>query len=103
MWYSAALIFRSDIGGVTNIRPLCEERVVLFDVTDEQEAVKAAERYGGREAHSYVNVRGEDVSWKFVGIDKIHVLESATADGWEVAAKFTRRSWSTLQKLARGQ
>lgn len=100
MWHSVALIFRSDIERVTNIRPLLEERVVLFDAIGEQEAMKAAERHGGREVHSYKNVRGEDVSWKFVGIDKIHVLDSATADGWEVAAKFTRRSWPTLQKLA---
>lgn len=103
MWYSTTLIFRSDIGGVTSIRPLCEERVVLFDTSDEQEALKAAEQYGRKEAHSYANVRGENVIWRFVGVDKIQALDSPSTEGWEVAAKFVRRSWSTLRKLARSQ
>jgi len=103
MWFSATLIFRSEIGGVRSIRPLCEERVVLFETSNEQEAIKAAEAYGRREAHSYANESGEEVRWQFVGIDKIHALDSPTAEGWEVAAKFVRRSWPTLQKLVRSQ
>jgi hypothetical protein len=101
MWYSATLVFQSKIAQETSIRPLCEERVVLFDANNELQAMSAAERYGRREAHSYTNAAGETVSWKLVGIDKLQVLESPAIEGWEVSTKFVRRSWSTLRKLAK--
>jgi hypothetical protein len=101
MWYSATLVFRSHIAGETSLRPLCEERVVVFDVANEHQALKAAERYGRREAHSYPNVDGEQVSWQLAGIDNVHAISAPLPEGWEVAAKFVRRSWSTLRKLAR--
>ena len=103
MWYSATLIFRSKTAGEISIRPLCEERVVLFKANSELQAAKAAERYGRREAHSYRNGAGETVSWEFAGIDDFQVLDSPAADGWEVRARFVRRSWSTLRKLTRGR
>jgi hypothetical protein len=103
MWYSATLVFRSKISGEASIRPLCEERVMLFKANSELQARKAAERFGRREAHSYLNVAGETVSWEFAGIDEFQVLDSPAADGWEIRARFVRRSWSTLRKLAKGR
>lgn len=101
MWYSATLVFRSKIAGETSIRPLCEERVVLFRAKSELHAAKAAERYGRLEVHSYVNVAGELVNWEFVGIDDFHVLDSPAVDRWEVRTRFVRRSWTTLRKVAK--
>jgi hypothetical protein len=102
MWYSATLVFQSKIAQETSIRPLCEERVVLFHADSELQALKAGERYGRHEAHSYANAAGETVSWKFVGIDNLRVLDTPGVEGWEVSARFVRRSWSTLRKLAKG-
>lgn len=101
MWYSATLIFRSHIAGETSLRPLCEERVVLFNVSNEHEALITAERYGRGEAHSYANADGEKVSWQLAGIENVHALSAPSPEGWEVATKFVRRSWSTLRKLVR--
>jgi len=101
MWYSTTCIFYSEIGGETGGRPLCEERVVLFDANDEEQALKAAKRYGRLEAHSYANAKGETVRWRFAAIESVHVLEGPSANGWEVSAKFVRRSLSTLRKLAK--
>jgi hypothetical protein len=103
MWYSATLVFRSKISGETSIRPLCEERVVLFKANSELQAAKAAERYGRREVHSYLNAARETVSWEFAGIDDFQVLDGPAADGCEVRARFVRRSWSTLRELAKGR
>jgi hypothetical protein len=75
--------------------------VVLFDANDEEQALKAAKRYGRREAHSYANAKGESVSWRLAAIESIHVLEEPSTDGWEESAKFARRSLSTLRRLSK--
>ena len=101
-WYAATLVFSSDVGDVPSLRPLCEERVVLFRAANEPLAAAAAGAYGSREAHSYRNTSGELVRWRFAGIDKIECLAgSPDQDGWEVASRFIRRSRQTLQKLER--
>lgn len=99
-WYAATLVFISDVGDVASIRPLCEERIVLFLSKNAARASAAAEAYGDNEVHSYRNTYGQLVRWRFAGIEKVERLqELPDSDGWEVASRFVRRSWRTLKKL----
>lgn len=102
MWHATTILFKSEVNGVVSLRPLCEERIVLFDTSDETQAVAAAHDYGIQESHSYENVRGELVTWVFAGVEKVEVLSTSRPQGWEVSAKFVRKSVRTLRKITHG-
>jgi hypothetical protein len=98
-WYSVVLLFSSSIGDVASLRPLCEERVVLFRSNTAGEIDAAARRYAEREQHSYQNANGETVNWRFHGIERIEPLAEPPAnEGWEVSSRYARRSLATLRK-----
>jgi hypothetical protein len=100
-WYSVTLTFASRIGGVASLRPLCEERVVLFRARSEARARLLAVKYAGEAEHSYLNSRNERVEWRFAGIEQLTLLDAPpTERGWEVGSRFVRRRWSTLRKNA---
>jgi len=95
-------MFRSDVNDVTSLRPLCEERIVLFRATSKMAAQTVALEYGTNEAHSYQNGRGELVQWRLVGIDKLEeLMPPDERDGWEVASRYVRRSQHILRALNR--
>jgi hypothetical protein len=99
-WFATTLLFKSGIAEVTSVRPLCEERVVLFRAETESNATALAAEYGRNEAHEYENVRGELVAWRFVGVEKVEAVSPPENLGWEVASRFTRRSLRTLRSLS---
>lgn len=100
VWYAATLVFSSTIGRMHSLRPLCEERVVLFHAQNQTLVERMATAYGAKEAHSYENNRGEIVNWTFLGVEKIEELSPEPASGgWEVASRFVRRSQQTLRTL----
>jgi hypothetical protein len=97
-WYAVTVLFCSYHGDVPSLRPLCEERVVLFRGGSEKVVRRAAIAYGKAEMHSYQNLYGELVEWKFIGIERVEILEPPRdANGWEVASRFVRRSARTLR------
>lgn len=98
-WFATTLIFISEIAEIPSVRPLCEERVVLFCVKDESVALAEARSYGEREQHSYLNATNDRVRWRFVGVEKIVELLPTSNIGWEVATRYTRRSWRTLKSI----
>lgn len=101
-WYAATLVFASSVGRDQSLRPLCEERTVLFAATDEQKARNLAVQHGLSEEHSYRNTRAESVTWRFMGIDALNTVPSdEDALGWEVASRYTRRSLKRLRALQR--
>lgn len=101
-WYAATLVFSSHVGDLPSLRPLCEERVVLFRAANESLAAAAAAAYGSTQEHSYRNTYGELLRWRFAGVDKIECLPAPDEqNGWEVASRLIRRSRRTLQKLER--
>lgn len=96
-WFSATLLFESRINDIPAIRPLCEERVVLFRARNERDASADAEAYAKAAEHEYENVRGERVMWVFVRVDYLSDVEDPPPGGaWEVASRFVRRSQRTL-------
>lgn len=98
-WFATTLIFVSEIAEISSVRPLCEERVALFHVKDELTALAEAITYGEREQHSYLNAKGEPVRWRFVGVEKTVELLPTSNRGWEVATRYTRRSWRTIKSI----
>ena len=100
-WYAVTVLFRATVDDSTSLRPLCEERVVLFHGTSESEVQEDARRYANAEAHSYKNPHGEHVDWRFTSIEKVEVLAPpAPGAGWEIASRFVRCSLRTLRKNA---
>ncbi len=99
-WYALTLLFASRIGDSPSLRPLCEERVVLFRAKNELAARKAAASHAEAEGHSYKNSEKRDVKWYFVGVVKLEVLdEPARDEGWEVGSRFIRRSLRTIRQF----
>jgi hypothetical protein len=98
-WYAGVLLFRSEVGGVTSLRPLCEERLVLFRGGSAKQVERAARRYARREQHAYENAAGETVDWQFESLERIDLLDDPPDnDGWEVFSRFTRRSLKALRR-----
>ena len=98
-WYAALLLFGSEIDQVTHLRPLCEERVVLFRGGQQEQIEQRAQEYGRAEQHSYTNERGQEVRWRFQQVVLIDELEDPTVGkGWEVSSRFARRSLGAIRR-----
>lgn len=95
-WYAITILFESEIAGIQSIRPLCEERVVLFQAGNAAAARAAARRYANKAEHSYHNDKGETVQWRFAKIDRLDEIETPMSTGWEVASRFVRRHRTKL-------
>jgi hypothetical protein len=92
-WYSAHLIFKSQVGDALELDPLCEDRVVLLYASDERAARIAAVKYGEGQNIAYRNENGELVDWHFVGVEQLEEVGSERIGaGWEVAARLFRPS-----------
>jgi hypothetical protein len=98
-WYSIVLLFRSEVGGAPNQRPLCEERVVLFRGKSDEQVALVARQYAQAEQHSYENAEGETVDWRFERVERMDVLDERREDQpWEVFSRYTRRSLAALRR-----
>ncbi|HEY3933137.1 MAG TPA: DUF4288 domain-containing protein [Gemmatimonadales bacterium] len=100
-WFSVIVVFESRVAGIIGVRPLCEERIVLFVAEDEPTAIAAARRYGVSAQHSYDNSARETVQWIFVGVSDANELEERDATiGWEVGSRFVRKHRRTVDRLS---
>ena len=74
--YSAKLLFqfRVVVGGVSNKRRTCEERIINLRSGTANQALKMAKQYGARESHSYKNDSGALVHFEFVGVTDLQHL-----------------------------
>ncbi|MGH8436902.1 MAG: DUF4288 domain-containing protein [Pseudomonas sp.] len=92
-WYAARIIFKSHVGDIVDIDPLCEDRLVLFYASSETEARQAATRYAQRGQESYYNQDGALVEWRFVRVETIESIGRVPEqEGWEVASRHFRPS-----------
>ena len=101
-WFSVTMMFESRIGGIIGVRPLCEERIVLFAAGNQLEAATAATEYGMHAQDEYKNASDESVSWRFVCLSEVRELDAPQAPaGWEVASRFIRRHRRTIDQAAK--
>ncbi len=84
-WFSARLLFVSEIQGADNQDRLCEESTILVQERDETAAKKAAERLAQDMRQDYANEQGEIVKWRFLRVLEVQDLcEAKIARGTEV-------------------
>jgi len=88
MWFTASILFQSEISGDQN-SPLWEERIILLKADSEPEAKSLAERYGRSAETKYVSATKEEVAWKVESILGLNeVLDSSLDSGAEVFSRF---------------
>ena len=85
--YSAKLLFQFRVvsGRRSNLRRICEERIVTFKAPSSEQAWQIASRMGKADAFTYQNDSGGRVHFEFVGImELLHLgLErSGAAEVW---------------------
>lgn len=98
-WYVTTIVFCSFIAEVASLRPLCEERIVLFYASSVDEATVAAVKHGQSEEHSYINPQGELVTWSFMRVESVEAVPQDPANGaWEITSRYVRRSRKSLSK-----
>lgn len=91
MWYSAKLVYFSEVGKTPDDQRLQEESIRLIRADSEAAARATAEALGERERVEYSNHLGEPVRWRFQGVHEIQDLcETELFDGVEV---YSRMSW----------
>jgi hypothetical protein len=74
--YAAMLLFQFRVvtSGVSDRRRLCEKRLILIRARDGRSALRAAKRQGRAAQHNYVNAKGGQVRFEFVGVlDLLHL------------------------------
>lgn len=99
-WYAVVLLFVSEIADIPHLRPLCEQRVVLFRGISNEAVRTQAMGYGATEEHSYRNGQGQLVRWRFEMIERIDCLEPPVdGKGWEVSSRFARLSLAKIGRI----
>jgi Domain of unknown function (DUF4288) len=90
-WYSARLLYESDVDDHRDIAPLCEESIIVLRAGGEEEAKAEAARLGAARQHRYTNPDGDRVSWRFVRVVELQDLcESELLHGTEVYSHLFR-------------
>jgi hypothetical protein len=75
--YAAKLLFqfRVVVGGSSNARRLCEERIITFRAIHGRAALREARRRGRVARHTYKNGEGNPVHFELVGVLELRCLD----------------------------
>jgi len=89
MWFTASLLFKSNIPNEPEAQALWEESIVLIRAADEEEARMKAEETGKCGEHEYLAAAGNQVRWSFQKIESIHeILVENLEHGTELFSRF---------------
>jgi len=98
MWFTASLLFKSNIPNEPDSEALWEESIVLIRAANEEEARIKAEDSGKRREHEYLASAGNPVRWTFERIESVHeILAENLEHGTELFSRFL--SFSDVQNL----
>jgi hypothetical protein len=89
-WYTAVLLFQSQVGDAWEDQPLVDHSVRLVRASDPEDAYHKAMAVGEGDEHSYANEAGQQVSWRFLGLHDLDELLDVPAHGSEVHSWLTR-------------
>jgi hypothetical protein len=90
-WFSAKLLFRSNVADGQTRDALREESTIVVRATSIEEATSKARAFGAGAQHDYLNEDGAVVSWSFVDVLEVQDLcEHTLADGTEVWSRIFR-------------
>ncbi len=84
-WYVAVLIVQVTVDKRKKKRPLYDRQIKLVKATNHNDAYKKAIAFGKTETHSYLNSKGKNVCWEFLGLADLDlILENEIGDGSEI-------------------
>jgi hypothetical protein len=90
-WFSASLFFKGEHSRTREEKELWEESICLIHADTENEALKKAIRSGREKEVSYKTCEGDILSWKFVKVERLFVIdEDSLTDGTELFSRFLR-------------
>jgi hypothetical protein len=93
MWYAVNLLFESCHAGQPPEQNLWEERIVLLDACSEAAAKEEAERLGKADEPQYTSGIGDEIRWRFRGVERVVAIDAATLEsGTEVFSRFLHAS-----------
>lgn len=90
MLFSANLLYVGERDD--GVEPLWEERIILVDVEDEKEAAETATKLAVDHETSFKTTSGALVSWKFVQVERVFLIDDNLSSGAELFSRFLRQS-----------
>lgn len=84
-WYLAKIVYRI-ICGDGNHTPQFDEQLRLVYAEDDMHAFQKARKIGDGEEDYFLNNTQKPVSWKFIDVSELHLLDSLI-DGVEIYSK----------------
>ncbi len=90
-WYVALLRFETEIDGAAEDGALGEVSYRLVDAVDESAAKAVALAIGVEEQVAYPNEEGEEVFWRFVGVDELAEVDGELKSGVELYSRMYRK------------
>jgi hypothetical protein len=93
MWFSAAILFRSEAADRLPADSLWEESVVLVKADTEGDALRIATAIGRSEELSYTVDGGAELRWLFDRVARVYTIESEhLQSGTELFSRYLRAS-----------
>ena len=86
-WFIATLILQCEIAGNPSLPGewTCSQQIFLIQAIDREIAYDKAMNFGKSQEVSYPNAEGEEVAWKFVGLENLELLpDNIIQDGTEI-------------------
>lgn len=93
MWFSAAILLRSEAADRMPMDSHWEESIVLVKAETEDDALMMATAIGQSREHSYRVEGGVQLRWLFDRVERIYLIESEDLQsGIELFSRFLRAS-----------
>ncbi len=86
-WYVATIILKCEVEQkpTTDGEWTCIQQIHLLRAPNQETAYQNAIKLGISQEHSYLNMQGEKVTWRFVGLENLEELDTKTIrDGTEI-------------------
>ncbi len=91
-WFSVDLLFRAIHNGIETDTDVWEERIVVINANDEQDARNECLKLGKSEEHEYF-ANAQIVKWTFVQIERVCEIEgNSLVNGLQVFTRYLRNS-----------
>lgn len=92
MLFAVALLFHTSPTEKPDEHILWEERIVLIEADDEDEAAEKAKILANEEGFEYENALGVMVKSKFECVERVYQISEPLKDGCEIFSRFLRDS-----------
>ena len=91
-WYSGLILLESIHSPEDEYESIWEECIYLVQANDHEEAMGLLEQTGHNLELEYQAAAGNDVRWRFDGVDRLERLGDLEGEGMEVFSRFLRAS-----------